>query len=98
MASSSHSASMLSHMNMIRLSEHELDKCLGESKEMLSKYGEIDTYCYPYGIFNTYIKNKTRLYYSRAFSVDIGGSDYATDLYQITRFTPEALIRKLDLM
>ena len=88
----------LSHMNMIRLSEHELDKCLGGSKEMLSKYGEIDTYCYPYGIFNTYIKNKTRLYYSRAFSVDIGGSDYATDLYQITRFTPEALIRKLDLM
>lgn len=88
----------LSHMNMIRLSEHELDMCLGESKKMLEKYGDIDSYCYPYGIFNLYIKGKTKQFYSRAFSVDIGGSDCSKDLYQITRLTPEALIKRLNLM
>ena len=86
----------LSHMNMIRLSEHELEMCLSESKKMLEKYGNIDSYCYPYGIFNSFIKGKTKQYYSRAFSVDIGGSDCSKDLYQITRFTPEALIKRLN--
>ena len=82
----------LSHINMLRLSEHELDECLGESKRMLSKYGEIETFCYPYGIFNMYIKGKVRNYYKRAFSVEIGGTNYWDDPYQIVRYTPEKLL------
>ena len=82
----------LSHINMLRLSEHELDECLGESKRLLSKYGEIETFCYPYGIFNMYIKGKVGSYYKRAFSVEIGGTNYWNDPYQIVRYTPEKLL------
>lgn len=88
----------LSHMNMIRLSEHELDECLADSKKMLEKYGVIESFCYPYGIFNSFVKNKVRKYYSNAFSVTTGGSDYLNDLYQITRMTPEELISKIELI
>ena len=59
---------------------------------MLSKYGEIETFCYPYGIFNMYIKGKVRNYYKRAFSVEIGGTNYWDDPYQIVRYTPEKLL------
>ena len=82
----------LSHINMLRLSEHELDECLKKSKSMLSKYGEIETFCYPYGIFNMYIKGKVGNYYKRAFSVEIGGTNYWDDPYQIARYTPEKLL------
>ena len=82
----------LSHINMLRLSEHELDECLYESKRMLSKYGEIETFCYPYGIFNMFIKEKVKSYYKRAFSVEIGGTNYLDDPYQIVRYTPERLL------
>lgn len=85
----------LSHINMLRLSEHELDECLGTSKKMLSTYGEIETFCYPYGLFNMYIKGKVRNYYKRAFSVDIGGTNYVDDPYQIVRYTPEKLLATL---
>ncbi len=88
----------LSHMNMIRLSEHKLDECLIKSKKMLQGYGEIESFCYPYGIFNMFIKEKVRKHYSNAFSVTVGGCNYMNDLYQITRLTPEELIKKLKLL
>lgn len=82
----------LSHINMLKLSEHELEDCLGKSKRMLSKYDEIETFCYPYGIFNLFIKGKVKDYYKRAFSVEIGGTNYWDDPYQIVRYTPEKLL------
>lgn len=85
----------LSHINMLRLSEHELNECLCESKRMLSKYGDVETFCYPYGIFNMYIKGKVKDYYKRAFSVEIGGTNYWDDPYQIVRYTPERLWSRL---
>lgn len=88
----------LSHINMLKLSEHELDKCLIESKKQLEKYGKIESFCYPYGIFNNFIKEKVKKYYSNAFSVTIGGNDYNIDPYQITRLTPEELITILELV
>lgn len=87
----------LSHMNMIRLSDHELEKCLFDSKDRLEKFGKIDSFCYPYGVFNLFIKEKVKKYYSNAFSVTVGGNDYRNDMYQITRLTPEALIDHLEL-
>lgn len=87
----------LSHMNMIRLSDHQLEACLVESKKQLAKYGEVESFCYPYGIFNLFIKNKVKKYYSNAFSVTLGGCNYVDDSYQISRLTPEELITKLDL-
>ena len=87
----------MSHVNMLRLSEHEIDECLAKSKELLSRYGPIESFCYPYGQYNSYIKGKISQYYSNAFSVDIGGNNYINDLYQITRLTPEQLIKRLEL-
>lgn len=88
----------LSHMNMMRLSEHELDECLAKSKKQLEKYGTITSFCYPYGIFNPFIKEKVKKYYSNAFSVTVGGCSYVNDPYQITRLTPEELITRLELL
>jgi len=87
----------LSHINMLRLSEHELDKCLELSKEQLKRYGVINSYCYPYGSFNEFVKKKVAKYYKNAFSVSIGGPNYEFDMYQITRLTPEELVDRLEL-
>ncbi len=83
----------LSHMNMLRLSEHELDYSLLESKRRLQAYGSIDSFCYPYGIFNLYVKDKVTRYYKNAFSVTVGGRNYVDDPFQITRLTPEDLLK-----
>jgi peptidoglycan/xylan/chitin deacetylase (PgdA/CDA1 family) len=87
----------LSHINMRRLSEHELERSLIESKKLLEIYGTIESFCYPYGAFNDFIKGKVSKYYSNAFSVSIGGNNVESDLYQITRLTPEELMRRLEL-
>lgn len=87
----------LSHMNLRRLSEQELLNNLIDSKKMLEIYGTIESFCYPYGAFNGFIKDKVSKYYSNAFSVSIGGNNVESDLYQITRLTPEELKRRLEL-
>ena len=87
----------LSHMNMLRLSEHELDLSLSESKRLLGEYGPVESFCYPYGAFNSYIRDKVQKYYKNAFSVSIGGNNYENDMYQITRLTPEELIMRLGM-
>lgn len=86
----------MSHMNHIRLSEHELEESLLKSKQMLMSYGIIDCFCYPYGAFNDFIRNRVKKYYLRAFSVSVGGTDYLNDTYQLTRFTPEELYKRLE--
>lgn len=87
----------LSHINMLRLSEKELDITLSESKRLLGEYGPIESFCYPYGEFNSYIKDKVKKYYKNSFSVSIGGNNYENDMYQITRLTPEELIMRLGI-
>ena len=87
----------LSHINMLRLPEHELEDNLVRSKDQLGLYGPIESFCYPYGQYNSFIKEKVKLYYKNAFSVDIGGNNYISDPYQITRLTPEQLIKRLEL-
>jgi peptidoglycan/xylan/chitin deacetylase (PgdA/CDA1 family) len=85
----------IAHINLLQLSEHELEKTLSDSKDQLSKYGEIDSFCYPYGSYNLFIKEKVARYYKNAFSVSIGGNNYINDMFQITRVTPEDLIGRL---
>lgn len=87
----------LSHINLRRLSESELDINLIESKKMLEQYGNIESFCYPYGSFNEFIKTKVGKYYKNAFSVSIGGNNVEEDLFQIIRMTPEELKRRLEV-
>lgn len=87
----------LSHINLRRLSEQDLLNNLIKSKELLEVYGTIGSFCYPYGSFNDFIKDKVSKYYDNAFSVSIGGNNVKYDLYQITRLTPEEFKRRLEL-
>ena len=87
----------MSHMNMLRLSEHEIDESLSLSKKLLEEYDRTESFCYPYGSFNEFVKNKVKKYYSNAFSVSIGGNDFVDDPYQLVRMTPEKLLERLEL-
>lgn len=86
----------MSHINLVRLSETELIENLSRSQKELSSYGPIDSFCYPYGSFKPYIREKVKKYYKNAFSVDVGGCDPEKDRFQITRLTPEQLKKRLE--
>lgn len=82
----------LGHYNLLRLSQTDLEKNLGESKKKLeTMFGEIETFCYPFGDFNTYVKSLVTKYYKFAFSVNIGGINFEKDRFQFTRLVPEEL-------
>ncbi len=85
----------LSHENLLKLSEHDLDYSITESMKQLKEYDAVESFCYPYGSFNPFIKDKVSKLYKNAFSVSIGGNNYVNDMYQITRLTPEELIKRL---
>lgn len=82
----------LGHYNLLRLSQTELEKNLEESKKKLEDiFGEVDTFCYPFGDFNTYIRNLVSKYYKFAFSVTVGGGNLEKDKFQFVRLVPEEL-------
>lgn len=86
----------MSHYNMLRLSQLELEENLLESKLLLeNNYGDIITFCYPYGCFKPYIRKMVSTVYEVAFSVDVGGNCLEKDRYQLTRFVPEELKKLL---
>ena len=87
----------MSHYNMLRLSESELEYSLVNSKKLLEKeFGEIKSFCYPYGIYNPYIRGLAGKYYKIAFAVDNGGTDFEMDRFQLTRMVPEKLKKLLE--
>lgn len=82
----------LGHYNLLRLSQTELEKNLEDSKRVLENiFGEIETFCYPFGDFNSYIKSLVSKYYKFAFSVNTGGSNFEKDKFQFIRLVPEEL-------
>ena len=87
----------LSHYNLLRLSQTELETCLLESKQLLQQRFNIDikAFCYPYGEFKPYIENLVKNYYEAAFSVNYGGTYLVKDRYRLTRFVPEELKKYL---
>ena len=88
----------LNHVNLKRYSESELLEMLFTSKEMLEKnYGNVTSFCYPFGEYNDFISNTVGKVYSIAFSTNNGGTYWRADRYSIKRFTPEKLKRKLGM-
>lgn len=86
----------MSHYNMIRLSQTELEESLEKSKKLLEEhFQKVISFCYPYGEFKPYIRNLVAQYYEVAFSVDMGGSLYPKDRYQLVRLVPEELKKML---
>ena len=87
----------LGHYNLLRLSQSELENTLEGSKKILAEtFGDIKSFCYPYGEHKKYIRELVSKFYDVAFSVDVGGSNWYRDCYQMTRIVPEELKKILE--
>ena len=87
----------MGHYNLLRLSQTELEDCLYESKQILShEFGDVRSFCYPYGEHKKYISTMVSKFYDVAFAVDVGGSNWARDRYQMVRVVPEELKKILE--
>ncbi|MBR1610416.1 MAG: polysaccharide deacetylase family protein [Methanobrevibacter sp.] len=87
----------IGHYNLLRLSQTELENCIRGSKMMLTDdFGEIKSFCYPYGEHKKYIREMVSKFYDVAFSVDVGESNWKRNRYQITRIVPEELKKILE--
>lgn len=77
----------LSHNSLLKLSDNELLDELQVSKNKLEiVFGTIDSYAYPYGDFNEYVKSKVMENYSVAYSLTKGGTLLGVDNHQIRRY------------
>lgn len=58
----------VSHFNLLKLTDEEMDYELRQSHDFLVKeWGEVVTYAYPYGAYNAFIKSCVSKYYSMLF-------------------------------
>lgn len=78
----------VSHFNLLKLTDEEMEHELKESYDFLStKWGMVLTYAYPYGAYNDFIKSRVGKYYKYAFSVTKGGTTLISDALQIRRYS-----------
>jgi glycosyltransferase involved in cell wall biosynthesis len=77
----------LTHNSLLKLTDKELDYEIYDSKKQLeSIFGRIESYAYPYGDFNEYIKKKVAKNYNVAYSLTKGGTLIGVDNHQIRRY------------
>lgn len=77
----------LTHNSLLKLSDEELQNEICDSKNQLqSVFGQIESYAYPYGDFNEYIKKKVAENYNTAYSLTKGGTLIGLDNHQIRRY------------
>ena len=78
----------VSHRNLLKLSDAEIDYELGESKRQIMRIaGGAISYAYPYGAFNKFIQRCVQKYYKYAFAVSQGGTSLTIDNMQIKRYS-----------
>lgn len=88
----------VSHFNLLKLTDEELEYELKQSYDFLAKeWGEILTYAYPYGAYNTFIKSCVGKYYKYAFSVTQGGTSLVADSLQIRRYSITEIYKMLSM-
>lgn len=86
----------VSHINLLKLTDIELEYELKHSHDFIVKeWGEAITYAYPYGAYNTFIKNCVGKYYKYAFSVTQGGTSLIADSLQIRRYSITEIYKML---
>jgi len=86
----------VSHFNLLKLSDKELDYELKQSYDFLSKvFGETLNYAYPYGAYNDFIKSCVGKYYKYAFSVSQGGTSLVADRLQLRRYSITEIYKML---
>lgn len=76
------------HKNLLKLSDKEIEYELYESKQTLIQLiGYCESYAYPYGAYNKFIRRCVEKYYAYAFTVDQGGTLMAVDKHQLKRYS-----------
>lgn len=86
----------VTHRNLLKLSDTEIEFELSESKRQLSEIvGNVITYAYPYGAYNKYIKYCVKKYYKYAFAVSQGGTSLAVDQLQLRRYSISDIYKML---
>ena len=85
------------HKNLLKLSDVEIEHELAESKKTLKKLmGYCETYAYPYGAYNKFIRRCVEKYYAYAFTVDQGGTSMAVDRHQLKRYSITEIYKMLN--
>ena len=88
----------VSHFNLLKLSDEEIEHELKESYVFIAKeWGESLSYAYPYGAYNAFIKSRVSNYYKYAFSVNQGGTSLVADSLQIRRYSITEIYDMLSL-
>ena len=84
------------HKNLLKLSDVEIEYELLESKKALNQIvGYCDTYAYPYGAYNKFIRRCVEKYYKYAFTVDQGGTSMVVDKHQLKRYSISEIYKML---
>lgn len=87
-----------SHVNLLKLTDEELEDELKKSHDFITEqWGEILTYAYPYGACNAYIKSCVGKYYKYAFSVTQGGTSLVVDSLQLKRYSITEIYQMLSV-
>ncbi len=86
----------VTHRNLLKLSDKEIESELAESKRQLSEIvGNVITYAYPYGAYNKFIKYCVEKYYKYAFAVSQGGTSLDVDKLQLRRYSISDIYKML---
>lgn len=84
------------HKNLLKLSDVEIEYELLESKKALNQIVRYcDTYAYPYGAYNKFIRRCVEKYYKYAFTVDQGGTSMVVDKHQLKRYSITEIYKML---
>lgn len=77
----------LTHNSLLKLTDKELfDEICVSKKKLECVFGPIESYAYPYGEFNEYLKEKVTANYNVAYSLTKGGTLIGVDNHQIRRY------------
>ena len=89
----------VTHQNLLKLSDSDLEDELSKSKQvLLDIVGYANSYAYPYGAYNEYIKTVVSKYYKYAFAVSTGGTNIQIDNMQIRRYTISEIYKMAGLL
>lgn len=85
------------HKNLLKLNDAEIEYELFESKQTLNQLvGYCNTYAYPYGAYNKFIRHCVEKYYEYAFTVDQGGTSMVVDKHQLKRYSITEIYKMLN--
>lgn len=87
----------VTHRNLLKLTDVELEEELACSKEAIDGLaGTTMSYSYPYGANNPYIQSQVGKYYKYAFAVSQGGTSIVTDPLQLKRYSISEIYQMIE--